>query len=413
MKKKFPHHEIRKCCRRKIAELAKIDVHLPPRHLFILIILFPLFLMIMDNSFIGINFKGHLNGFFETPQKEDFSVSAYAKRDYQKKFESWFKFNIGLRGYFIRLYNQIHFTLFNLSKSRIVGKNGNFFEWDYIDAECGLSSKFDFSIPENLNRLDNYVDHLESLQNKLAKVNKHLIFFITPSKAVVDFNDIPLKYRLKKKDSFLSPYLHLRKKLCKKKINLIDSRNFLSKDGIPDFYKTGIHWARPLEQRTSKAVVEKMSALTNQNLPKLNLGHIKKSKVPFLRDADIYNVANLIFKPQGTYYEYEVKIDTTKNYQEPNFLIQGGSFADGLFAFDYTLAQRNSYRILYNKAYSKKNGPYIPIKKWEDINFTEILNNVKVVIIETNEAYIPNFNDGFVEYLDSFLDSYNNNTQTN
>ena len=46
------------------------------------------------------------------------------------------------------------------------------------------------------------------------------------------------------------------------------------------------------------------------------------------------------------------------------------------------------------------------MSKWDEIDFNEILDNVDYVIIELNEAVINYYSNGFVEYLDSFLDTY-------
>ena len=395
-----------------VKQFALIDVHLPPIHPFILIISLPLLFSIIE-SLTGFNFKGHLNGFFDTPQKKNFSIINYSNRNYQNNFEAWFSSNIGLRGYFIRLYNQIQFSFFNLVPSGVVGANGNIFELPYIDAECGLTAKFDFSDSTQFKKLEEYVNHLESIQNKLNTIGKNLVFIITPSKAAVNFNDIPLKYRLKRKSNFISPYFYLKKELSHKDINLIDSRSLFSTNETPIFYVTGIHWARPIEQRFSQALVEKMSSLTKQDLPKISLGKLNISNTPFLRDADIFNNANTILKPHGLYYEYEATIDSSSNSQKPRFLIQSGSFAEGFYFFDYDNLSQDSYKFFYNKIFRKKRNPGVSMTSWNDIDFSEILNEIDIVIIETNEAYIPNFNDGFVEYLDSFLDSYKNNSPTN
>ena len=389
----------------RVVKITKIDVHLPPIHPFILLILLPLFFMVAE-PLTGINFKGNLDGFFDIPQKAVFSIGSYNTHNYQKNFESWFSFNIGLRGYIIRLYNQFQFTFFNLVPNGIVGKNKDIFESAYIDAECGLTSKTDFSIPQNFRNLKSYVNHLESIQGKLGSIGKSFIFLITPSKATVNFNDIPLKYRLKRKYNFTPPYFYLKKLLSQKNINHIDSRDLFLKDGIPNFYTTGIHWARPIEQRFSQILIEKMSLLSKRNLPRISLGKLKVSKEPFTRETDIFNNANIFFKPHGTYFEYEAQVDTTKNKQEPKFLIQGGSFAEGFYSFDYAAHSKKSYKFFYDKIYRKRTNADVPISKWEDVDFTEILDSIDVVIIEANEAYIPHFSDGFVEFLDNFLDSY-------
>ena len=90
----------------------------------------------------------------------------------------------------------------------------------------------------------------------------------------------------------------------------------------------------------------------------------------------------------------------------PKFLIQGGSFSEGFYFIDYADFCKDSYKIFYDSIYRKKDGTQEPIAGWEGLDFSEILNDVDFVVVELNEAVISNFSHGFVDYLDSFLDSY-------
>lgn len=362
-----------------------------------------LYLHLTNRSFQGFD----LNGYFNTYEKPDFSKRNYIKGKFQKDFEAWFNTNVSYRGFYIRMYNQIQFSLFKVS-NHFIGKNNDIFEKEYIDAECGLVPECDFSNPENYQKLTEYVNHLENIQNKLQKVGKYFLFYTTPSKAAQNYDDIPLKYRLKKPEGYKSPYYYLKGLVSGRNINYIDSRDFSSKDGIPDFYTTGIHWARPIEQRVSQAIVENLSMISNKKLPKIILKELVSSDTPIKRDADVFNLANLLQGPPKTkYYEYEAEIQTDSEPLMPKFLIQGGSFAEGFYyVYDYVDYCSESYKFFYNLIYRKRNEPQIQMSKWDEIDFNEILDNVDYVIIELNEAVINYYSNGFVEYLDSFLDTY-------
>ena len=375
--------------------------------LFILIIFLPLILACITN-FTGIYFNGFLYGYFDNPpSKIDLSPKNYFLREYQKNFEQRFSSDISLREQYIRLYNQIHFTFFKLASKRIVGENNDLFEYPYIDAECGLSKANDFSIPENYKRLENYVNHLQSIQNKLHKINKYFIFYTTPSKATYDYKNIPLKYRLKKRPDYKQPYFFLKELISSRNVNYIDSRDFLPEDSLPVFYTTGIHWARPLEQRVSQAIVKKMSSLSNQKFPEIILKEIKTSRKPYRRDDDLFKLTNVFSKPNELYHEYKSDIKKEQDFIEPMFLIQGGSFSEGFYTFDYYRYSIDSYKFFYDQILKIKDSEQ-PVLKWGNIDFTAILNNIDFVIIELNEAAISSYSNGFVEFLDTFLDTYIN-----
>ena len=389
-----------------IISYLKKFVHIPcTAPLFILIILSPWILTCITN-FTGINFNGQLYGYFEDPPpKIGFSPKKYSNKEYQKNFEQRFNYDINLRERYIRLYNQIQFSFFKLMPKRIIGENNDLFEYTYIDAECGLSKTNDFSIPKNFKKLEDYANHLQSIQNKLQKIDKYFIFYTTPSKATYDYKNIPLKYRLKKRYDYKQPYFYLKELISSRSINYVDSRDFFPKSNQSVFYTTGIHWARPLEQRVSQAIVKKMKDLSGQNLPEITLKEIMASTKPYRRDTDLFKLANIFSKPNGIYYEYKAEIKKEPGFNEPKFLIQGGSFSEGFYSFDYYAYSKDSYKIFYDQIFRKKDSEQ-PILKWENIDFTAILNNIDFVIIELNEAVISSYSSGFVDFLDSFLDTY-------
>ena len=351
------------------------------------------------------DFQGNLSGYFEEFKRPAFSKKSYFNHKFQEDFENWLNSRISLRGYYIRIYNQIQFSLFKIGNC-IIGKNNNIFEIGYINTECGLTSHCDFRNTKDYENLKNYVVHLENIQRKLLSKGKHFIFYITPSKAVVNYDDIPLKYRKKRDAGFISPYFYLKELLKSTDINALDAKDFFSTDGIPDFYPSGIHWARPIEQRMSKAIVEKMEQLSGKKYPEIILHELKSSTKPFLRDADVFDLLNIIERPHDTFFQYDTSF--TNSEDVPKCLFQGGSFFEGFYYYDYADFLKESYGIWYNHTIRKGSSDFrgVAIKSWEDVDLANILNNVEFVIMEMNEATVPYFSSGFAAYFDSFLDSY-------
>lgn len=388
----------------KKKSIKKAFVFLP----FILVVYNPLFLKTIQK--LGLtthSFQGSLIGYTDYNAKPQFSKKNYASGTFQRDFEKWLPEHICFRSYYIRFYNQICFSLFR-QNNRVLGKHNNIFESVYIETECGLQPTSDFRDAKNYKMMEEYVEHLEHIQKKLEKIGKHLIFYNTPSKATVNYNDIPLKFRLKKDADYIPPYVYLKGLLKKTGIPYLDSRDFFSTDGIPDFYPTGIHWARPIEQRMSKALVEKMEEISGKKFPEIMLHKMKSSEKPFWRDADVFNLSNTMMEPRGTYFEYESEFSVADDCTVPVYLLQGGSFAEGFYYKDYEHFKENSYNIFYNRVLrndSQLHG-YRQFSSWEEIDFAAILENIEFVIIEQNEAVIPSFSDGFVAYFDSFLTSY-------
>ena len=190
-----------------------------------MVIFIPFFLFCISRCF-NKTFDIKLKGYFEEPSVIDFSYSTYLSKEYQKAKEKRFNNNLIPRGILITLYNQIQYSLFDLS-NRIVGKDNYFFEYDYIDAECCLSDESNFAFNYNVDKIREYVEHLQNIQKKLSKFNKKFIFYITPSKAHYCFDKIPLKYRLCDNDQKFSAYDELIEELKKTEINYIDLRDVI------------------------------------------------------------------------------------------------------------------------------------------------------------------------------------------
>ena len=371
--------------------------------LFLAVIFLPIFLTCLA-KITGRPFRERLDGYFDKVSRPHFSGGQYLSGTFQAEFEKWLNSSIRPREHYIRLYNQIQYSLFRLSKD-IVGKHDNILGLGYIAAECGTDKNCDFSIPENHEKLADYVRRLASVQQKLSSAGKHFLFFITPSKATQFYDDIPLKYRIQRRADYRPPYHYLKELLEASGVRYLDSRDFVSTDGAPDFYATGIHWARPIEQRMSRAIVETMAEMSGRDLPRIDLGELRSSPAPYWRDADLFNLANIIAKPHGTYYEYEARIAETERSALPRYLVQGGSFAEGLFFKDYEKFIEKSYSFFYRQVLrSGRNNQ--KISNWDDVDFSALLDQVDFVLIEVNEAAISSFSNGYVEYLDNFLDTY-------
>lgn len=81
-----------------------------------------------------INSK-NLVGFYEVKEKPKISLKSIYSYEFQTDYEKHIQRNIGLRSDFIRLKNQIYYSLFNVAynPNMLVGEQGYFYEMNYID----------------------------------------------------------------------------------------------------------------------------------------------------------------------------------------------------------------------------------------------------------------------------------------
>lgn len=372
---------------------------------FLCIIFLPIFLNISSPLFHK-QFDVTLNGYFDSYEKPALDVATYVNGEFQKKFESWLNSSIIPKNRFIKLYNQLQYSLFNQPSNRILGKNHDVFEESYIVSELCMNG-VNYALPEKDAEMQAYVDKLESISRKLSAFGKSLVVYTTPSKAHYHRENIPDKYLLQAVsgkrgiDAF-------REKVARTDVPFLDTNLVAEKIAYPVFYKTGIHWSRPVEQATSVELIDLMNNVRGANFRELLLGEIKEQSSPFWKDTDVFDLLNLYLPAEEcTYYEYETNRTYPSEFDKLRVLLQGGSFSSGL-QHDYFEAYAGDevHAIFYDESIEYDGGYIRPLDGWDELDLQPLLDQTDIVLIELNEAVVSAYSSGFVEYLDNFLDSY-------
>lgn len=368
------------------------------------IIIMPMFLQIAS-KLLQKDLDISINGYFDTYEKEELTIDSFVKGEYQVNYENWLNNNLMPRNVYIKLYNQIQYSLFDLS-NRLVGKNEDIFEYDYIKCELCLDG-VDYSIPEKDAEMDEYINTLCEVNEKLERVGKKLIVYTTPSKAHWHIQNVPECYKIQAVDG-VRGIDSFRKKVADTGVKYIDTEPIIEQSTYPAFYNTGIHWARTVEEQSSVAIINEMKELTGKNYRNITLGNVQESDNPFWRDSDVYDLANLIFSAEKTkYYQYDIDRQFPNEFDKLRLLLQGGSFANGLIN-DYfnTYSGDEVYYINYSSYVLYDNNEVHQLETWDDIDLQYLLDQTDVVAIEMNEHHVPSYSNGFAEYLNSFLDDY-------
>lgn len=347
------------------------------------------------------------------------TIETYLKGSFQKMFELYWVNTFPGRKYFILIYNQLRYSLFSLNGSwrqqnlqHIIGNNGSIFHEFYIADALQYEKGYDFSIKENQEKCFTYVKNLERIHDILEHNGKHLLFYITPSKAHFLHNEIPERYLYKKREvkhptvdgvDFLTSKLH------DTHIHWYDSRNDmrnLQVSGIPVFYKTGIHMSRPADQLLTVKLLERMNAISGNQYPQLALDCLNNSATPYWRDQDVYQMLNVVYGiKENVYYQYNFRKLNTLEFPQKTVLVQGTSFAES-FEKDFTEQKLGDtcYRIFY-KQLLFTNGQPTGFKDWTDLDFKNLIDKSDFILIEVNDAAVNLFNNGFVDYLKQYLEN--------
>ena len=206
----------------------------------ILLVVATLLMPVCQNLFIFYKPYG-LNGAFYTTQPPKYSWKNLLTGDYQQQFEKNLNDSIGFKPVFVRLYNQMEFSLFAIPHAErvVVGKQDYLYEELYIKGVLGRDYIG--------NRVVNHrAKQLRELQEKLWK-QKHILLLVifTPDKGTFYEEYIPDRFLTKPKR--LSNYLGNKKKLEENQVNFIDFNDWFLKIKDTSRYvlypKTGIHWS--------------------------------------------------------------------------------------------------------------------------------------------------------------------------
>ena len=276
----------------------------------------------------------------------------------------------------------------------------------YINAEWCINGAADYSEEEHQKNMQNYVEKLKILQDKLARFGKHLYVYIAPSKANFYPENIPQKYKAIADKNAVPSTVYFSQLIAETDIPHLICRDQKDTLQYPAFYTTGVHWSRTFEQETSARIIRELSEITGKNYRNIMLEEVKQSSIPFWRDSDVYDLLNVWGELQGDFYEYMVNREYAEDYDKIRVLVHGDSFGMGirkdildLYPYEAFWYINRAQYIQYNYDTSAK------IDSWDTFDITNCLNDIDVVVLETTESEVVQYAYGFVDYLIEFLDT--------
>lgn len=237
-----------------------------------------------------INSK-NLVGFYEVKEKPKISLKSIYSYEFQTDYEKHIQRNIGLRSDFIRLKNQIYYSLFNVAynPNMLVGEQGYFYEMNYIDNGILGQDICDDNI------LVDKTKKIYALQEELKKHNKELLIIFAPGKASYFPEYVPKIYMHKLKyETNYSKYIKL---FNLYNVNYIDFKNWfiqLKKSNYPPLYtKTGVHWNKLGTYIVIDSLVNYFNK-THPQMPELVLADMNVESKYWYNESDCYDNLNLI-----------------------------------------------------------------------------------------------------------------------
>lgn len=262
-----------------------------------------------------------LDGAFSVTNYIPFSVDRWVNGEYQKNTENYLNDHFGFREFFVRLNNQVRFSLFNKlsNKTATIGKNNFLYENAYISSYAGKDFIGKELIEENTRKI-------KFLQDTLATLGKQLLIVLAPSKARI----YPEYISDSLKPNPISNYHEYVNGFTEHKINFIDfNAIFLAKKkhaAYPLYPTLGIHWSVLEGIRAYDTILNYLSNLSGRNLPDMIITKEVEKKELEDPDDDMGKNLNMLCLPEHLKMAYPQFTVDKKGADPSNLLAVGDSY---------------------------------------------------------------------------------------
>lgn len=333
-------------------------------------------------------------GSFELASKPKLTFDSWISGEFQIQFEKYMNDNIGCRPFFVRIKNQIYFSLFNKSSGNIVvGKENQLYEKGYINSFYGQ----DFIGRDSLRIFANQV---KIIQNRFKEKNKTLVVVLAPSKARFYSEFIPINDNYKRVS--ISNYEVLRNEMDLQKLDYVDFNAwFLTmKDtcNCPLFPQHGIHWSNYGSYLALDSLNKYIGLHLGRKLSKIKILSNVLSKYPEGEDYDLGYLLNIFTKletnkicnPKFTWTSESVKI-------KPKVVVISDSYFNGIFSKGVF---QNAFDLggfwYYNKEIKTTSLEKVD-SLTSSLNLRSEIERNDIFIIMATESNLPKIGWGFLE----------------
>ncbi len=242
----------------------------------------------------------------------------------QQQFEGYIEDHIGFRNFFVRLHNQLDYSLFGeIHANKVIeGKEGYLFERGYVEAYLGLSF-----IGREV--IDERMDKLEFLQQKWEASGKELIVVFAPGKGTFFPEYLPEAYDTIQKS--MSNYDYYLQQCQERGIRHIDFNKWFvaMKDTsrYPLYPKNGIHWSEYGMVLAVDSLIHYVEALKGIDMPDFSWWGMEMSDTARSVDNDIEEGMNLLFRKEAYPLAYpKLKYENDSTKAQPGLFVVGDSY---------------------------------------------------------------------------------------
>lgn len=356
------------------------------------------FLLIWSQQLFSWKKVWPLNGDYTPAVDTTITVKGWWSESFQHQHSDYLNDNFGFRNYFVRLHNQLRFSVFEKmsANSVVFGKEGFLYEQNYVNACLGKDYIGRDTISARVKKLKNISDSLASFGVKTLVI-------LAPGKGSYFPEYLPDD--LIKKASHTN-YADYRDELKKQLVPFIDFnywfRSMKDTTRYPLYGKTGIHWSYYGVTLVTDSLSRYLETYLDRPMSRLKLGPVALSnKIEFETDRDLENGLNLIFNMNRFPMAYpKVSFDDVKD--KPHSIMVADSYYWQIYGtgFANDLFENPLYWYYFNEQYS---GNGSPDKSIQDVNVMEELKKTNVLLIMSTDANLSRFDFGFTNQVYAYF----------
>ena len=366
------------------------------KHIIFLVVLIALSLP-MIQRFFSVFEEGELNGDFVLSDCPEYTTDNWLNGTFQAGFDRFVEDHIGFRNFFVRLHNQIDFSLYDRinAEGLVKGKNNILYEYDYIRAYTGKDFIGEATITRTLNKLKFIQEHFKN------EFNIDVLLVFEPSKARVQPDDIPERYL---EDGItISNYEFFKQKADELGITNLDLNDYLVQvsdtSRYPVYPPYGIHWSEHTMRFVTDTLIRFIESVGNIDMPDFSVETRFVKDSISASDYDAGMTSNLLFtlgQEPLPYPFFSFKADASKT--RPMVLAVADSYYWNIYN---TRLPKN---LFSNEAFWYFNAKVYPEFYYEetwtdDLDLKTEVEKQDVILIGITERFLYKFGWGFVEQL--------------
>lgn len=323
-----------------------------------------------------------------------FTIDSWLNEEYQKAYSTAFEQNIGFHNFFVRLKNQINYSIWGFADvgDVVVGKENFIFLKSYVDAYTGA----DFVGHEYI---DVQSQKIKVLQTELKKKNIDLIIVFAPGKASFYSEYLPARFKSNQNTN----YACYKQAFSNNKVPFLDLQaTFLVKKNLekyPLYSNTGVHWTQYGCTIAGKEIVSFIEKTRKIKLPEIGTSSLELASFSgkHSNDYDAACLMNLFTTiPHPQYAIPKLQYNASKQTTKPRFLCISDSYFAGIVKAGIPSAVFTDYHYwLYNKTIFPESA--LKEKFVSEINLKPEIEKQDVICILASDVSLAQFPFGFVD----------------